>query len=632
MRHKLWTTSTIKKTLARWIVMVLGMAWTFANGQPDPALLKQASFMYNAITFLSWVRVLLCMLAGKVMTNGLLFGGSFGLDVYLREIWNVMKNFANFALGFVFLIVVLREIFGLEIQESLGHIAEKVQWFLFGGLIIQASWFILLAMISVSTITSTAAAALPSMVIQADSSRWSKIISQVNSKWALNWSQYIIKSNNTWSPKNLTLQYITGTNTNTTNEEILDFLMPRYDNLWWSLYFMGMSVVGFQNYTTYNPVTNTDLKTQITWFTIKLAITLTYAILIIILIVINIIRIIRIWIAIALLPLNMVLRVLKHEKVWFMDGETDLWNYVGKFTWTWLIQMVLQPTLIMLVMGISMITLAGFWWVLGSTNTVNTNAINAAYNVTITNTWLQTSNVDFQTLGDILDGTISQWWGIFQDLILIMLTFGLMWLIVYTSAAITKEEFVKNMVQWAGGLIAKIPFLPITQNMGAITKAVDNVSGGKLKEAYDIFKWRTGLDEEAAGWFADWLWNPNPKTIKKRKETALKAKDFETFQNATKNRYITNKDFWEIYNSEWWKKHFVDMYSTYKNKPYDLKINSIDDLDKVMGDAAQKAKLRKVLFPEAKGADRIKGFDDFKTSTPPATTTNNNTTTTPPQK
>ena len=74
------------------------------------------------------------------------------------------------------------------------------------------------------------------------------------------------------------------------------------------------------------------------------------------------------------------------------------------------------------------------------------------------------------------------------------------------------------------------------------------------------------------------------------------------------------------------------MYSTYKNKPYDLKINSIDDLDKVMGDAAQKAKLRKVLFPEAKGADRIKGFDDFKTSTPPAANTNNNTTTTPPQK
>ncbi|MBP7842271.1 hypothetical protein KA037_06555 [Patescibacteria group bacterium] len=46
----------------------MGMAWTFADGQ-DPALLKKAALMHNVIVFLSWIWVILSMLAGKLMTN-----------------------------------------------------------------------------------------------------------------------------------------------------------------------------------------------------------------------------------------------------------------------------------------------------------------------------------------------------------------------------------------------------------------------------------------------------------------------------------------------------------------------------------------------------------------------------------
>jgi hypothetical protein len=105
--------------------MVLGMAWTFADGQ-DPQLLKTAAFMHNIIVFLSWIWVLLSMLAGKLMTNGLLYGGAFGLDVYLWTIWNAMKNIANFALGFIFLIVIIEEVFKLNIQDSLADIGKKL--------------------------------------------------------------------------------------------------------------------------------------------------------------------------------------------------------------------------------------------------------------------------------------------------------------------------------------------------------------------------------------------------------------------------------------------------------------------------------------------------------------------------
>ena len=59
-----------------------------------------------------------------------------------------------------------------------------------------------------------------------------------------------------------------------------------------------------------------------------------------------------------------------------------------------------------------MIMLTAFWSVLGSTNNVDTDAINAAYNVNITSTTnssqFTSESVDVHMIGNLLDGTISQ--------------------------------------------------------------------------------------------------------------------------------------------------------------------------------------------------------------------------------
>lgn len=83
----------------------------------------------------------------------------------------MMKNIANFALGFIFLIVIIKEVFSFQVQDSLTDIAQKLKRFLIGGILIQGSFFMLLLLVSLSTIISTAVAALPSMVIQSDSER-----------------------------------------------------------------------------------------------------------------------------------------------------------------------------------------------------------------------------------------------------------------------------------------------------------------------------------------------------------------------------------------------------------------------------------------------------------------------------
>ncbi len=642
MLKNILTQSNIKKILTRWLVMVLGMAWTFADGQ-DPELLKKAAFMHNIIVFLSWIWVLLSMLAGKLMTNGLLYGGAFGLDVYLWTIWNAMKNIANFALWFIFLIVVIKEVFALNIPDSLADIAEKLKWFFIGGILIQTSWFMLLAMISLSTIVSTAVAALPSMVIQSDSARWWKIINAVNSKGALKGSTYTIKNSNTWSPRNLTLQYTTG-NTVISDQETLDFLMPRYDNLWGSLYFMGLSVVGFQDYTSFNPTTSEDLKTMITWFVIKLIVTLWYAIILIMLILLNISRIVKIWIFIALMPLNIALWVLKHEKVSILGEDAmSVGGYVGKFNRGNLVQMVLQPTIITGVLWLSMIMLTAFWSVLGSTNNVDTNAINAAYNVNITNTTnssqFTSESVDVHMIGNLLDGTISQAGWLFQSLILIALTFGLMALILYISAAVTKEEWLKKLTMSAAKLTASIPFLPITKKVGDLAGGLDKASGGKLWEAYRNFGSWLQLDKEGASGFAKWAGVPDPSKTRSLKYQAESAKSFTALQSATQKRYNEDNTFQDIYSSAAWKDNFVNLYNKewlkiFGNDP--LSKDNLEDIMKQGRNDTKKQKLRTLLFDNVERRENekwkketIKWFDDYVAEpTPPK----DQAATTPPKK
>lgn len=108
-------------------------------------------------------------------------------------------------------------------------------------------------------------------------------------------------------------------------------------------------------------------------------------------------------------------------------------------------------------------------------------------------------SVDVHAIGNILDGTISEAGGLFQSLIVVGLVFGLMGLVLYVSAQFTKEKWLQDLTSSAGKLVTQIPFLPITQRFGAVTKAVNDMSGGKLHQAYTNFTAGRGMqfDEDA---------------------------------------------------------------------------------------------------------------------------------------
>ncbi|HCY21333.1 TPA: hypothetical protein DIC40_05835 [Patescibacteria group bacterium] len=101
------------------------------------------------------------------MTNDMVYGSWLHLDVYLWKLRNICKNFANFAL----LGILLREIIQYVTKKT-GSIQSIVTKSVIAGILIQASWFIMAALLDISTIATAAIGSFPSHFI--DSNAFSK--------------------------------------------------------------------------------------------------------------------------------------------------------------------------------------------------------------------------------------------------------------------------------------------------------------------------------------------------------------------------------------------------------------------------------------------------------------------------
>ena len=93
----------------------------------------------------------LLLVAWKLVDNSLVYWEFFWFDAVLWQLWNIVKNLSNFALWFLLLYKIFRYLIG-----RYGWKSEDVKKILLSALIawvwIQASWFVMAALIDVSTI------------------------------------------------------------------------------------------------------------------------------------------------------------------------------------------------------------------------------------------------------------------------------------------------------------------------------------------------------------------------------------------------------------------------------------------------------------------------------------------------
>ena len=85
------------------------------------------------------------------MDNSLVYGEIFGLDAALFKFWSIMKNFANFALGFIFVWSILKYIFDMKSGKGTNP-KDLIVKLLIASIGINTSWFILGALIDLSTV------------------------------------------------------------------------------------------------------------------------------------------------------------------------------------------------------------------------------------------------------------------------------------------------------------------------------------------------------------------------------------------------------------------------------------------------------------------------------------------------
>jgi hypothetical protein len=73
------------------------------------------------------------------MTNDFVYGAFIHMDIYLWKIWNIMKNFANFALAALVMVSIVKGLIGKEALDVKKIITNT----LIAGILIQASWFLM---------------------------------------------------------------------------------------------------------------------------------------------------------------------------------------------------------------------------------------------------------------------------------------------------------------------------------------------------------------------------------------------------------------------------------------------------------------------------------------------------------
>ncbi len=154
---------------------------TSASSSIDTMGLWQIMDMILKIIYLLlWPLLVLAWLA---LDNTLVYASIFHLDAPLWKFWNMMKNFANFALWFMVLFAIIKSILTNSGEWSFKD--EKsplgiIKTTLIAGILIQASRFLLAAVVDISTIATYAVGGLPLSVLK-NTQLWTQKILSVNS-------------------------------------------------------------------------------------------------------------------------------------------------------------------------------------------------------------------------------------------------------------------------------------------------------------------------------------------------------------------------------------------------------------------------------------------------------------------
>jgi len=462
------------------------------------------------------------------MTNDLVYGSFLHLDSSLWTLWNIIKNFANFALWFMVLFAIVKSIFSFNSGSGDWKPLSVIKKTLIAGVLIQMSWFLVWALIDVSTIMTSAIAAFPSQFMESSNEfRWNfndnlREIPKGKIKFDAKSESDIIQFEP--DPESAFADM--------SDDDLnwfIDTLMPAHDSMSGPLIFLGLSVFNFNDIQKHS--WSMDSNSNITdWWDLFLdlwlsaIILISFTLMMFLIFLFNLFRILMLWIIIPLMPVIILLKVFKIDKLdnlWFLSEVIKVEN---------IIKLVFKPVLMVWALSIVMVILMLIDWV------INKEDIAIVPLTSDGNVLIETTK---QTDSELYDSTIksegimefSMWWvkDGFADLIVYFLWLFLIFFVVKMAVSFKTwvwfiDKSLDNIFKGFTKMASTIPVVPMpwwgAVWVGALTNSGADIANAPMK--------LTGMDQEYQKQLAAmgiWYLNPfeNYSTKYTTKDSFVKA-------------------------------------------------------------------------------------------------------------
>ncbi len=446
------------------IVGLIGIVWFFfilptyaQTTTPDSAVLTSTKeFLQTVLSLCSRWWIILAILAGKLMTNDFVYGAFMHMDIYLWKIRNIMKNFANFALAGLVLVSIVQ---GLVGKEAL-NIKKIITNTLIAAILIQASRFLMWAVIDISTIATAGIWAFPTAFLKNDIQLQTNITNSITTFKA---KRGIINltTQTTWLNNMFTSIPETNQSTTATRESIL----PNQNSISGPFIYLGMAVFSFQNYLTIGQG-STALPNLTLGFALRFFMLFLFTVALLLMLIANIMRIWLLWIFIIWSPFLILIKVF-NKKVWGSGWLEKIFSVAN------LISAVFKPVIfvagmsLMLIIIVSMQNSITWSW---ATRENNLNGVSLGKNGPNTSTlnidWITSISINQKDLlgADVIGpNALGQTQNFFSELIMLLLTLFLMWQFIKLSLTLggwTIEETMKGFIKTTEGMAKSMPILP----------------------------------------------------------------------------------------------------------------------------------------------------------------------------
>lgn len=313
----------------------------------------------------SWIWIILSSIDGVLMSNSMVYWEFMWFDVYLWKIWQICRNFANFTIWFIFLYSILKYIFDFSNQVK---VKETLKQILFASVLVQASWFLVMAVVDLSTIALATVTAFPSQVIASSTKLETYLYQEIQSDSILKEDCVVINafsdsylnwSNEHWYEK-CELWWTAATPADK-QKTLIDNLVPKADNLKWPFLMLWFTALNAQNFSwNFNETSADSCSDVFTKVIITLVldawITILFSFALLVLGIILVFRLFYLRIFIALSPIIILVSVVK-----------DLWLSNNKELWIKkTLKLIFQPVIFWIFISLMFLFVVVIHWFFNS--------------------------------------------------------------------------------------------------------------------------------------------------------------------------------------------------------------------------------------------------------------------------